>query len=474
MPLFGVDAPALESASSESISSHQTLPQLDGNSDSAAANHEMDLDYTRVTGVQVPALRSAWLAEHDPAKRQAAAAALIHAVISLQDGNGEGPFQDIFDEVIRDGLPKYELTTPKGFQSLRLKPLFQFPQWQDEFYPDRALFRRITKNRFEAWNWKSGWLFDGEGKLLNSVTVPRRDGHGQKWLGAFLADGSWMTTDLWEDDKQLNAFTPEAKWKWELDGTDIVDRISHAKLLPDGQTPESSIGWARADRSGHNWLISVGTDETRAYALVGLGGEVHPLSDKTNLWNLVFPLAMGVRGTDNKSYILSQDGRRVLIRTGTYHNIGVFWPIFSLPNRGNVVIPSGYFDFGFWPNSHRIFVQADYSPHQIWIFGPNGKYEGQVEASYLGEADNGRDILVQNGNGEVLRISVQGANLIVAACRSFLWSDGTPAIPVALYDDLHCGFFLRGSNLQRTSEDVLERRGTANVVLASWRSRGSP
>lgn len=438
--------------------------------DSTAADAQMNLDYTTPAGFQIPALHHTWLAEHDPAKRRIAAQELIQAAIWDQDDQGNSRCPDVIDEVTRNGAPKRMIAPSAPIHTVKLEPVFRLPISYMDQDSTGANFRRITKGRFEAWSPKAGWLFDAQGKLLTSVIVPRRDGSGREWYGAFLSDGTWITTDLWDDDKQLNAFTPKAEWKWELPGTEIIDSVLQSKPNPRSldESIRPSIGWARADKTGRRWLVSVGIDETRCYALVDAEKKMEPLSDSTNFWNIVYPQAMGIRGTYSKSYIMNEDGRRMLVRTGTYHNIGVLWPIYSLPSRGNVVIAYGDMPFGFWHGSHEVYVQAGFNPTLVWFFDADGAYDGQIVGSYLAQAGNGRDLLLEETDGKVLRVSHGTKGLTVSEAQSYCWPDGTQATPVAVYDDLHLGFFLKKPGLQAVDDGGRKAPTHAETVLARW------
>src|SRR5262249_50849359 len=135
-------------------------------------------------------------------------------------------------------------------QQIRVKPLKVFTEIVINNKPDEAepwIDRRITKNAFEIWTDKEGWLFDGHGKLLNHAPVPRRDGHGLEWCGAFLPDGQWVTTDLWSYDKSLYLFSKEGKF---------VRDLAMKEILPLEQG-EGIIGWARSDKEGNGWIFAV-------------------------------------------------------------------------------------------------------------------------------------------------------------------------------------------------------------------------
>ena len=415
-------------------------------------------------------LHQAWLQEHDPAKRQARAAGLINFLIYNQDAQ----HLSLADEVTRDGAPQNELKATDSAQVVKLNPLTLLTGVHDDpgAYPVSPIFRRITAQRFEAWTSTEGWLFNDQGKLLVHVKVPRRDGTGRQWFGAFLANGSWITTDLWADDRQLNQFTPGAKWQWVLHGTRIVSQLPK---LPadDSMTGEirPSIGWARADKTGNRWLVCLGVDWSRGYALIGKNGSIQPLADTIDLWKQVYPRAMSVRGSYNDLYTTSDDGEITLHRNEASHGMEVGWPryVFSddLPDR---IIREGNDSFGFWPHSRHTYIGStndDRSSH-LWFFDPAGKYEGESDASFLGDAADGKSLLLLNPAGQVLKVTAGKAGLAIKDVRAFQWPDGSPAIPVAVYDDLGMGFFLRGPGLTDSGDAGRQARQTAEIVMAQW------
>ncbi len=174
-------------------------------------------------------------------------------------------------------------------------------------------------------------------------------------------------------------------------------------------------------------------------------------------------------------YIDSDDGRESLHRNEAGHGIGVGWPDYNLSTGWRAVIGEGTSEFGFWPGSHQIYIEGLQSmpepwhlPHRVWFFDADGKYQGEVIGSHLGDAANRRDLLVQDADDRVLRIASQKAGIAIQDVRRFAWSDGTTAIPLALYDDLKLGFFLRGAGVQGFTDDARRARNNAEVVLAKW------
>ncbi len=162
-------------------------------------------DYRSAAASQASALHDAWAAERNPVKRRDLAEQLVQAVIHDYDKQQT----EIVDEVARDGALKNEIQSPLPAREVKLDPLTMLAgvHVNSEDYPPTPVFRRMTLTRFEAWTSKEGWLFDATGKVRADVKVPRRDGTGQEWFGAFLPDGTWITTDLWSNDEQLNCFS---------------------------------------------------------------------------------------------------------------------------------------------------------------------------------------------------------------------------------------------------------------------------
>jgi hypothetical protein len=426
---------------------------------------------------RVPGLYQAWKAERDPAKRADLAGQLLDAIIHCYVNQ---PI-DIADEIARDGLPKHDLLPPTNSTNVTLKEVMTLsgihPNPWGEF-PISPVFRRISDKRLEAWTSNEGWLFDAKGKLLVHVTVPRRDGGGREWFGAFLSEGNWITTDIWTEDKQINAYNAKGEWRWELAGTHILSRLSPATSTDDSDYKWRLplIDWARADWKGNGWLVSVGANGSSSFALVNEKGAVKALPTGASLWGLVYPRAMGVRGMYSSLYIDSDDGKVTLNRGEAPHGVYVGWPNYDLSNKWGVIIPEGNDQFGFWPYSHDIYIEGQQSvpeawhlPNRVWFFSAEGKYQGEVIGSRLGDAANGRDLLIQDANDQVVQVESKATGLAICDVRRFTWPDGTTAVPLAVYDDLHLGFFLRGPGMTGFTDDARRARACAEVVLAKWK-----
>jgi len=421
---------------------------------------------------QVPKLYAAWKAERNPDRRASIGSDLVDAIIH----EFELPQVDIADEVARDGLPIRILTPPEPVK-VRLTALeaLKGVRAKDD-YPASPVLRRVAADRVEAWTSGEGWLFNGKGHLLTHVKVPRRDGTGREWFGAFLPDGTWITTDLWDQDEQINAFNAHGKWLWELKGTDILKHLPPPSADTADPNAKPLICWARADRIGQGWVVCVGEDWNTTCALVAESRTVAPIPDGENEWGLVYPRAMGTRGFPGMGMgISSDDGKDQLGRDEPMHGIGVGWPkYFVTLGNWSRVIYTGDRHFGFWPRSHAVFIETlgneFLSPHRVWFFDDAGRYAGQITGSYLGDAANKYGLLVTIPGGGVATIMPDSHGTTATQVRAFTWPDGSRAVPLALYDDLHLGFFLRGPEISDSDPQTADlARAAADIVLARWR-----
>jgi hypothetical protein len=426
--------------------------------DQASADAEA---HARVTG-----LYQAWKSERDPAKRKQQADDLMDAIVKCYQ---DQPL-NLADEVARDGLPRNEIAAPADSTKVTLRPSMTLPDVHFIDYPKSPVFRRISATRFEAWTSKEGWLFDNAGKVLAHVAVPRHDGTGREWFGAFLPNGRWITTDLWDEDRQVNAFDAHGHWLWELKGERILatdplpadDLGSHAKPL---------IDWARADRTGKRWLVCVGEEMRQVSALVDQKGNVSKLPKGASDWTEVYPRSMGVRGGYVAFAAGSDDGLATLGSVTVAHGPFCNWPIFESQGWG-IRMHDATLSFGFWPHSHAVYIEQqdsdESSPNLVWFFDAKGRYQGEVPGDPLGDDANGRDLLLTDGVGRVLKVSRAPAGLSVPAARQFVWPDGSPAVPLALYGDLHLGFFYRGPETSSVAKTARSEDKTDDIVLANF------
>lgn len=420
---------------------------------------------------QVPKIYAAWKAERDSTRRAEIGRELVDAIIH----EVELPQLNLADEVSRDGLPVRVIATPPA-EKIQLKPLALLAgvHANEDAWPASPVFRRLAEDRVEAWTSGEGWLFDGSGKLVTHVKVPRRDGTGREWFGAFLPDGTWITTDLWEQDEQINAFSAHGKWLWEMKGADI---LKHLPPVDDKnyEPAKPLICWARADRIGQGWVVCVGENWSTTCALVAESKTVAPVPEGEDAWSLVYPRAMGTRGFYTALGIGSDDGELQLGREEPGHGIGVGWPTYSVtPGSWSRIIRGGDHRFGFWPRSHALFIEAEgeefLAPHRVWFYDDDGRYAGEIGGNYLGDAANRYGLLVTVAGGGVATLMPAPKGPTATQVRLFTWPDGTRAVPLALYDDLHLGFFLRGRHVADTDpQTARSARADADVVVAKWK-----
>ena len=442
----------------------------------ARAQSTAPVDEGAESRARVPVLYQQWKAEHDPAKRADLAGQVVEAVIHCYANQPV----DVAEDVMRDGLPRNEIAASAAATEIKLTPLTVLAGAQLDF--DREpwaspIFRRIARDRVEAWTPVEGWLFDATGKLLADVKVPRRDGKGRDWFGAFLPDGTWITTDLWDNDEQLNCFSRTGEWKWDLPGKTIRARLAKPRDHPDdlNEPLVPAIGWVRADKTGKAWLVALGFDYTRGFARVGPRRQITPLPEDVKLWNEVYPRSMGVRGMYTDLFIDSDDAKANLAREEVSHGVGVGWPSYRLA-EWNVVIREGTIEFGFLPHSHDVYVEGYQPvdeprrnlPHRVIFFDAGGKYRGEVTGSWLGDTANGRGLLVQDAGHRVLDVVSDHSGLRVVKGRKFVWGGMDEVVPLAIYDDLRLGFFLRGPGLTVGEDRGREAQTHAEIVLARW------
>jgi len=433
-----------------------------------------------------------WRAEHDPVKRRAMGANLLGAVVMNQDDYGQ-PFPssvDVAAEVARDGVPRNLLLSPNEVRTIRLKEITTLHgargSLEGEAGSPPPVFRRISVQRVEVWTQGEGWLFDQHGRLLANAHVPHGGSNESQWYGAFLPDGQWITS-YWSGDNQLNSYTRDSQWRWELLGQETVTKLPPP--LWDSEKVEwpiaPTIAWARADKTGSSWEVGLGQDFSRGFVLVDPNRGVTPMAADANIWSQVYPRSMGVRGNSiTQDFIPSDDGKKVLTQASPMHGPWVDWESYTVSDWGkivfsqpdgyaastNVVIYNGTFSFGFWPHSYCTYMESkssDKKPvRRVWFFDATGKYEGEVMASRLGDAANDRDLLVQDANGHILQITRTNRDPKIVDARAFTWPDGTPAIPVAIYDDLRYGFFIHGRIM--AGDKLGTEDASASIALGKW------
>jgi hypothetical protein len=413
----------------------------------AAAREKSAADLQATQKANTRRLYFNWSAEKDPRKQKAEAENLLQSAVLSDD-------EEVVREIFRGGPHAgQELPLPTSTRFVALKMLFTLPvseaidnacRYSHEGTP---IFRRLTKDRFEAWTSTNGWLFDAGGRLLHHVRVPRRDGTGSEWFGAFLPSGRWITTDLWNDDRQLNAFTPQAKWLWELRGK---------KLAPESAEDEEPIIWARSDKMGDGWIACL-TFNDLVYVWISPEGHFRNLSNN-DPWLLTYPRAMQAKGTYLELSIPSDNNKLKLTQDSAGHGNWIDFPTYRMDRwQENNVIPDGDVYFGFWPRSARTWVETNSAEPDIgktgdtkvWFIDPSGRYEAEIAASWLGDSADHKSLLLQDVAHRVIRV---GPNWQLEAQEFQIHSETLQ--PLTLFDDLRVGFFFDPA--------------TKAVVLAGW------
>lgn len=309
-----------------------------------------------------------------------------------------------------------------------------------------CVIRRMTKTRFELWTPKHGWLFDAKGNLLNEALPPRRDGIGREWHGAFLPDGHWITTDLWERDDTLTFFSSNGKLLKEIKASEL------APAGPDEPWSMNLIGWARCDREGEGWVVSVGDGCGRAHVFVRPHGKPHLLENIKGpwdkLWKLCYPRDLEPKGMYTFLNRPSDDYKRWIRFSCPSHGIWCGSPAYTWSGKDGdgKRIPGGDHNFGFLPRSHDVFIGAsdfdnddDGKPRRVktWFFAGEGKCLGWVPAAYLTDSADGAATWYCTGDDSV---AVLDASLKLQSRLRFL-IDGQAAKPVKVFTDLRIGFF---------------------------------
>lgn len=418
--------------------------------------------------LRLKALETHWRRETEPEKRHLlrravwAEAAQLHA-------RGFEDFDALFRDLMVDGTAEGKRIDASSVESttVALQLIRDFPSLRmshDEFSPNHPVFRirRINADTLELWTTSTGWLMNRSGKILATARVPRKDGLGRDWFGAFLPDGSWVTTDIWETDKELHVFTRLGTWYRDVSTLEI-----HTLGKEKGR--EGHIDFAMADNKGKGWVLVAD-----GYYWIGLDGparrltphEAHALLDPRQ-----FPpvAGLGVWGMPN------DDWSRFASVFGPWKkSYTAFWQLrsFTLSASDDLVVDLwgaaeeadslarrrftqpiyALGEVGFWPRSNSMYVQDICSDPWVrtpagnaWFYGDNGEVMGWLDKGVrVGDAADSKAMLFAQPDMGVLTV---GADSKLLRRRWFAWRDSKPAEPAALFDDLNLGFFYHDEQL---------------------------
>lgn len=409
---------------------------------------------------EFPGLMQSWRESKDPAQRNELAGKIrVGAVrygVAGPDESDETKVNAVLEELVAGGpVAEKEVQISAPPKEFRLKPLKVFaeipdpmarssrgnPGWQD---------RRIAKDALEVWSSTDGWLFDGKGKLLNHAAVPRRDGTGLQWFGAFLPDGQWVTTDLWSYDKTLSLYSKEGTFVRDAPAADFT-QVEYGEGL---------IGWARSDKDGKGWVFEVtGYNAGRFWT----GPDLKPRKlAGIEPWTLCMPRQLGVRYWN----VPSDDEQLLLGAFEAGHGQGVGYPHYYLNRRDpakplprflddqkedqlwDVLIPGHARNLGFWPGSHNVYVYGGANREgkpRIWFLDETGKCLGWLDGKRLADAADGQGMLFKVYGDLIANV---GNDMKCREVRKYVGAGGAAVAAYALYDDLKMGLFIENGKLE--------------------------
>ncbi len=369
---------------------------------------------------------------------------------------------ELIDAVIADGrLAETEVKVPATAQAVPVTIKLEVPKVPAP-YEGYLVWRRITPGAFEIWNSAQGWLFNARGRLVQTAKVPRRGGGGREWLGAFLPDGRWITTELLEQDGRVYIFNDAGKCTHEIKSGNLLhDPAWHNKVL--------IIPWARSLKNGKEWLVRIGSEEGRGEALLKPDGSSQRAGTPPSIWQRCEPRQLGVRlfaGICNYE-IQSDDGTLEMTSEQPQHGQDVGDPAYTINSaKGEEPLgklPSEGRGFGFWQRSHATYV---FTGTRTWFFDAQRKYQGWIAGERVGDAADGRSMIFRQPDGRCVTL---GPDLKVTAVQTFQQPDGARLIPLELQSDLGMGVFGSkpvAAGRDCTSEDLLDSNPT--VIVARW------
>lgn len=397
----------------------------------------------------LPALREHWRQESDPAKRRELGEELVELGICVSHA-------DVLLEVATEAqMPQKEIKVGGGANAKGLR-LHVLKTFEPEPYPfsDHAewVIRRMTRDRLELWLPHHGWLFDAKGRVLNVAHPPRRDGIGRQWYGAFVPDGRWVTTDIWNYDRTLHFFTRAGKWRKDIAADTLVPQKSD-----EDRWEASIIGWCRCDREGRGYVLSVGTNGGRGDAWVSADGSEHrELSEKESPWKMCYRRDLEPKGMYTALTTPNDTGDQTIGYTVPGHGMECGYPTYRWGDDDSISVQFlGPGAFGFWPRSNDVYIETvlpkpplpneEFEDPPITVFyKANGAFSGWIRATRISDTAHGDGMLFHD---ELDRVITLAPDMAVKKVERFVWADGIAAPPHKLFPDLRLGFFTSGKKL---------------------------
>jgi|APCry1669189241_1035207.scaffolds.fasta_scaffold04567_2 hypothetical protein len=399
----------------------------------------------------------AWHQETDPKKKEEIGAKVLELA-------NRADATDIGLELFA-GRPVAQMELPVPTNSIAL-PLTAFKEWdltRNEYdTSDACVIRRIGPKNFEIWTPKFGWLFDENGKVFAEAKVPRRDGTGRQWYGAFLPDGQWITTDLWERDDRIYLFSKDNRLLNSFPAGDIA-------------------GWGRSDSTGTHWVVGVSgyghlydSRECSDLKISPWGWRQRvahflerwhlPLPDPS--WKFVVkiksardfvdPRNLGSRGICCGETSESDDRKASISWDEPGHGRWVGWPHYSMNTSGHgweSCIPLKDTDnLGFFPGSCVAWVGGNKYPVPLgrwyrkesfrsWIIDPDGKVLGWLPAERVADDPDGKRMWFVDEQGRLLNVASDGKVSEVLQPTLAGATENEAPFAHVLFPNLKLGFF---------------------------------
>jgi hypothetical protein len=300
------------------------------------------------------------------------------------------------------------------------------------------VIRRITPANFEAWTPKHGWLFDSKGRVLNEAKPPRRDGIGREWHGAFIPDGHWITTDLWERDDTLYFFSPAGKLQRQFKAADLAPEQGDWRGT-------NLIAWARGDRQGRGWVANLGSEGGWARVFITPTGKPEILQDADAPWKLCYTRDLEPKGFYIQLHRPADDLKFSIDYQSAGHGSWVGFPTYSWGDNVRIVIPDGGNNFGFLPGTHSPFITIQHynkDPFRTWFFDSAGKCLGWAAADYFADAPGLKGIWLVDADNVVNTLDLA----LKPQSKLRFTLNGADATPIKLFPDLKLGFFKSGNH----------------------------